>query len=177
METMSERAYYNVKLSTLPSPFSDMQWSLCTLCFVSRMFSVKLFYVITIFMVLYMLNWTDSIEAPVEEEEDEDNNMTDWMGGTKPALGLAVFVFFVLYGLVYPLYSRLGCCGYHKKVHLPGATVVAFSQDERGGGDSHDYDEQELKHPRAQTLSPKQKAQLIWTFFKIVLFLERADPR
>ena len=71
--------------------------------------NIKILYVLCILGLLYLLNATDTIEAPVDGEEDE--NYTAILGDTKPFLGFLVFVGFVLYGFVYPLYTRLGCCG------------------------------------------------------------------
>jgi len=72
----------------------------------------KIFYVVTILFLLYVLNATDSIEAPVEDEEDEE--LTRQLGWLKPWLGILVFIGFVIYGFIYPIYTRLGCCGYCK---------------------------------------------------------------
>jgi len=74
--------------------------------------NTKLFYVLIILFILYGLNSTESIEAPVEDEED--TVYTAALGGAKPFLGMLMFTGFVLYGFVYPVYTRLGCCGHFK---------------------------------------------------------------
>ena len=86
MDYISEREYYDV--------------------------NTKLAYVLCILGLLYGLNATDSIEAPVDGEEDE--NYTEWLGDAKPLVGFLFFVCFVLYGFAYPLYTRLGCFGKFK---------------------------------------------------------------
>merc|ERR1719229_897579 len=48
------------------------------------------------------------IEAPLEGEADE--SYIDSMNA-KPYLGFLLFIGFVLYGFVYPIWARLGCCG------------------------------------------------------------------
>lgn len=75
----------------------------------SFVFSVKLCYVMAVFAFLYALNWKGVIEAPVEGEEYI--NLTEWAGDMKPFLGALVFIGFVMFGLVYPLWTKLGCCG------------------------------------------------------------------
>ena len=70
----------------------------------------KMAYVLLILMILYGLNHSDSIEAPVRGEDD--SNYTDWMGSAKPVLGTVVLIGFILYGLVYPIATRMGCCGF-----------------------------------------------------------------
>ena len=93
--------------------------------------NTKLFYVLIILFLLYGLNSTDSIEvkllyfilfcpyfyfwiiqAPVDGEED--TVYTAGLGDAKPFLGMLLFTGFVLYGFVYPVYTRLGCCGHWK---------------------------------------------------------------
>merc|ERR1712242_183779 len=68
-------------------------------------------YVMAALFLLYGLNETDSVEAPVEGEED--NVVTESIEDFKPLLGFIVLTMFVLYGFVYPIYTRLGCncCG------------------------------------------------------------------
>lgn len=80
-----------------------------------------------IFLILYMLNWQDTIEAPVAGEED--NNLTEWMGALQPILGFLVFVGFVLYGAVWPLYTKIGCCGRWKPDPPPRVTVTVNVDD------------------------------------------------
>jgi len=72
--------------------------------------NTKLMYVVFILLLLYGLNFTDSMEAPLLDEPD--NNITAVIQDEKPALGFFLFVAFVCYGFVYPLYTRLGCCGH-----------------------------------------------------------------
>ena len=75
--------------------------------------NTKLIYTLFILLLLYGLNATNSMEAPVDGEEDE--NYTAILGsGGKTFVGLLVFTFFVCYGFVYPLYTRLGCFGKYK---------------------------------------------------------------
>ena len=74
--------------------------------------NTKLMYTLVMLGLLYGLNATDSIEAPIHGEEDE--SYTDWLGTSKPFVGFIVFILFLIYGLVYPLYTRLGCCGRFK---------------------------------------------------------------
>ncbi len=71
--------------------------------------NTKLGYVLAILALLYGLNQTESIEAPVEGEIDVE--YTESITSAKPYLGMLVFSAFVLYGFVYPVYTRLGCCG------------------------------------------------------------------
>jgi len=81
MDTLSDRGYYAV--------------------------NTKLGYVMAVLFVLYGLNETDSIEAPVEGEDD--NVVTESIEDLKPLLGLLVLIMFILYGFVYPVWTRLGC--------------------------------------------------------------------
>eukprot|EP01084_Bolivina_argentea_P258704 436259_1 len=71
--------------------------------------NTKLGYVLVILALLYGLNLTESIEAPVQDEIDKE--YTKAIAGAKPLLGLLMFTCFVFYGFVYPIYTRLGCCG------------------------------------------------------------------
>lgn len=71
--------------------------------------NTKLIYVILILGLLYGLNQTDSIEAPVKGEYDVE--YTKSISAAKPYLGMLMFAGFVLYGFVYPVYTRLGICG------------------------------------------------------------------
>jgi len=71
--------------------------------------NTKLGYVMIIFTLLCILNGTDNIEAPVEGEIDKE--YTKNLENFKPFCGFLVFIGFLIYGFVYPLYTRLGCCG------------------------------------------------------------------
>eukprot|EP00483_Globobulimina_turgida_P012025 UN12047 len=71
--------------------------------------NTKLGYVIAILGLLYGLNQTESIEAPVEGEYDKV--YTKPLANAKPYLGILMFTCFVLYGFVYPIWTRMGCCG------------------------------------------------------------------
>ena len=83
MDRFSEREYFNV--------------------------NTKVAYVLFTFVLLAALNRTGNIEAPVEGEDY--SSLTDWLAEGQWVLGLFIFVMVVLYGFVYPLYTRLGCCG------------------------------------------------------------------
>merc|ERR1712130_998098 len=78
--------------------------------------NTKLGYVIAILGVLYGLNATDSIEAPVVDEYDKV--WTQALGAWKPFCGVLMFTGFVLYGLAYPIWTRMGCCGKWKPKDL-----------------------------------------------------------
>ena len=69
----------------------------------------KLIYVLVTFMILYGLNSSESMEAPIEGETD--NDITGSVEADKPILGVFLFIFFLFYGLVYPISTRTGCCG------------------------------------------------------------------
>ena len=78
MDYISERAYYDV--------------------------NTKLMYVLAILGLLYGLNATESVEAPVEGEDD-----VVWTAGVEDVkwfLGMLLFVAFVLYGFAYPIWTR-----------------------------------------------------------------------
>lgn len=78
--------------------------------------NTKLMYVLAILGLLYGLNATDSIEAPVEGEDDVV--WTESVEDYKWFLGTLLFTAFVLYGFVYPIWTRLGCCGKWKPKEL-----------------------------------------------------------
>ncbi len=71
--------------------------------------NTKFGHVLAILGLLYGLNQTDSIEAPVADEYDKE--YTKSIASAKPYLGMMMFTCFVLYGFVYPVYTRMGCCG------------------------------------------------------------------
>ena len=71
--------------------------------------NIKIMYVLAVLGLLYGLNETDSIEAPVHGEVDVV--WTESLGEWKPILGVLMLIFFISYGLVYPLWTRLGFCG------------------------------------------------------------------
>eukprot|EP00485_Elphidium_margaritaceum_P017145 CAMPEP_0202734398 /NCGR_PEP_ID=MMETSP1385-20130828/188658_1 /ASSEMBLY_ACC=CAM_ASM_000861 /TAXON_ID=933848 /ORGANISM="Elphidium margaritaceum" /LENGTH=440 /DNA_ID=CAMNT_0049400759 /DNA_START=1741 /DNA_END=3063 /DNA_ORIENTATION=- len=75
--------------------------------------NTKLIYVLAILGLLYGLNQTQSIEAPVEDEDDTvwTSFLSDFSRGL---CGFLIFLLFTLYGFVYPVWTRLGCCGYCK---------------------------------------------------------------
>jgi len=83
MDRFSEREYFNV--------------------------NTKVLYVLFILVMLAGLNMTNNIEAPVEGEEY--SSLTEGLEEAKWVLGLFMFIGVLLYGFVYPLYTRLGCCG------------------------------------------------------------------
>eukprot|EP01083_Nonionella_stella_P213122 768914_1 len=64
--------------------------------------NTKLGYVIAILGLLYGLNQTESIEAPVKDEID--TVYTKSITSAKPYLGMILFSFFVFYGFVYPIW-------------------------------------------------------------------------
>ena len=64
----------------------------------SLLFFVQLAYVIFSLMVLFGLDETDSMEAPIEGEDYD--SMLDWIGGWRPFFGMVLFTLFILYGLV-----------------------------------------------------------------------------
>eukprot|EP01084_Bolivina_argentea_P038424 71031_1 len=74
--------------------------------------NTKLMYVLVIIGLLYGLNFTNSIEAPVEGEFDKV--YTEGITDAKPYLGMGIFLCFVLYGFIYPVWTRMGCCGFCK---------------------------------------------------------------
>jgi len=85
MDHFSDRAYYGV--------------------------NTKICYCLIILILLTGLNYSDSLEAPVEGESYV--SYTGWLEEYKPVLGFTLFVGFMLYGFVYPVWTRLGCvCGY-----------------------------------------------------------------
>ena len=71
--------------------------------------NTKVVYVLIVLALLYGLNQTEDIEAPVEGEDDEV--YTESIKEFKPYLGVLMFIGFVLYGFVYPVWTRLGCFG------------------------------------------------------------------
>merc|ERR1719244_647108 len=84
MDHFSDRAYYGV--------------------------NTKICYCLIILLLLTCLNYSESLEAPVEGESYV--SYTGMLGEYKPILGFALFVGFLLYGFVYPVWTRLGCiCG------------------------------------------------------------------
>jgi len=85
MDTFSDRGYYAV--------------------------NTKMIYVLVTLLLLFGLHTTGSMEAPVEGEDYV--SYTDWMGEAQAYFGMMFFSCFVCYGLVYPIYTRLGCncCG------------------------------------------------------------------
>jgi len=90
MDHFSDRAYYSV--------------------------NTKIMYVIFILLLMSGLSYTESIEAPVEGEDY--TSYSSLVEEYKPVLGFLLFVMFVLYGFVYPIWTRLGCiCGYCKPSH------------------------------------------------------------
>merc|ERR1712087_939838 len=96
--------------------------------------NTKLMYVVAILLLLYALNFSSSIEAPVEGEEVV--SWTESFEGEKPVLGFLVFVSVVLYGFVYPVWTRLGCvAGYCKpsKSELMDTDHIAGDVDEKRG--------------------------------------------
>jgi len=87
MDHFSDRAYYGV--------------------------NVKICYVISVLLLLTGLSQSSSLEACVEGEPC--TSYTEDIEEFKPVLGFILFVGFVLYGFVYPVWTRLGCiCGYCK---------------------------------------------------------------
>jgi len=75
--------------------------------------NVKICYVIGVLLLLTGLNYSSSLEACVEGETCV--SYTEDIGEYKPVLGFLLFTGFVLYGFVYPVWTRLGCiCGYCK---------------------------------------------------------------
>eukprot|EP01083_Nonionella_stella_P036088 98475_1 len=66
--------------------------------------------------LLYGLNQTESMEAPVLGEDDKE--YTKSIKSAKPYLGMLMLTFFILYGFVYPLWTRIGCCGKCKPKEL-----------------------------------------------------------
>lgn len=78
--------------------------------------NTKLMYVLAILGLLYGLNGTDSIEAPVVGEEDQV--WTEPVEEIKWFLGMLMFTMFVLYGFAYPIWTRMGCCGHCKPKDL-----------------------------------------------------------
>merc|ERR1719491_231371 len=83
MDRFSEREYFNV--------------------------NTKVLYVLFILVMLAGLNMTNNIEAPVEGEEF--SSLAEGLADARWVLGLFLFTAVLLYGFVYPLYTRLGCCG------------------------------------------------------------------
>jgi len=76
----------------------------------------KVTYVMFTIALLCRLSMTDSMEAPVAGEDD--SSMMDSLGEQRQYLGFALFVCFVIYGFVYPLWTRrrmLCCCCYKDK--------------------------------------------------------------
>jgi len=69
--------------------------------------NTKMLYVMVTLLILYGLNHTESVEAPVEGEED--NVVTEAIEGYKPGLGAVLLIGFIIYGFVYPIWTRLGC--------------------------------------------------------------------
>lgn len=81
METFSDREYYDL--------------------------STKIVYVMLAFLVLYGLNSLECIEAPIEGETifEGEQGIEEW----KVLVGVLLFAFFLCYGLIYPLSTRIGC--------------------------------------------------------------------
>ena len=75
MDHFSDRAYYGV--------------------------NTKICYVIVILLLLTCLNYSESLEAPIEGESYV--SYTAMVEEYKPVLGFFAFVGFVLYGFVYPV--------------------------------------------------------------------------
>jgi len=71
--------------------------------------STKIVYVLLSFLTLYGLNSLECIEAPIEGENYK--SPTQSIEQYKVIVGLILFSFFLLYGLIYPLATRIGCCG------------------------------------------------------------------
>jgi len=64
-------------------------------------------------LLLTCLNYSQSLEAPVEGESYV--SYTEYVEEYKPVIGFFAFLGFVLYGFVYPVWTRLGCVlGYCK---------------------------------------------------------------
>jgi len=101
MDTFSDREYYDV--------------------------NTKVVYVMATLCLLYGLNASDNIEAPVELEfytadsistaaptleptADSATESLDLLDDLQALFGFLLFVLFVIYGFVYPLYTRCGCC-------------------------------------------------------------------
>ena len=61
-------------------------------------------------LLLYGLNATNSMQEPVDAEQEESYTTVS-KSSCKAFVSHFVFTFFVVYGFVYPLYTRLGCCG------------------------------------------------------------------
>eukprot|EP01084_Bolivina_argentea_P013583 25497_1 len=87
--------------------------------------NTKILYVVLILGLLYGLNQTESMEAPVLGEADKE--YTKSIKSAKPYLGMLMLTFFILYGFVYPLWTKVGCCGKWKPKEI--------------GLDGHAYDD------------------------------------
>lgn len=72
--------------------------------------NLKLMFVLTSFILLYILSTQNLAEAKYENKKDEDEAADDSMfGKIKPILGIILFLLLLTYGLIYPvMYAMLG---------------------------------------------------------------------